>query len=864
MITALSRLATVPEQGIQKVVPQPSVAAPSPSTNPPAATLAQAAPAPAASLLAFARSIPSGRSATLAWSSTNAQTCSGAGFSASGASGSVIVSPTSTTTYGITCTGSGGAASQSVTVAVTPAPKLAVGMTVQTTGSVAMHNSPSMSAPIVVVVAPGTKGAIIGGPASSDGSTWWEVPSKSGTAAWAVQDDLMQASQAAPTVTLSASPTSIPGGQSSTLTWTSANASACRGTGKGFSPSGPSGSQGVSLNITTTFGITCTGAGGSASQSVTVAVTAASALAIGMTVAATGLIYIYPTPLPNASAIGSEAPGNQGAVINGPTSSTYTWWQVAFSDDLTGWTSQASLAAASPTAPTLTFSANPPAVALGASSTLSWSSTNATSCTGVGFSPLGASGSVAVSPTASANYSIACTGAGGLTTRSASVVVNPLPTISWKQSLPVTFNAPGTVPFGGTETRALVFMDGSLYAGIGDWEDPQLENPQTPGAQVLRLDSPTSSWVEDQDFNQPRPSQPTEKHYEAISILGTAHFDHDGGGSPITPVDVLMAGVWSFSTGLEIYEKTVTTGSVGAKGTWTDVFLEPRPNHNGQVRSFGSYTDSMTHVEMAFAGSDPYGIFSGAFDSTSKSILWGATAEAGSASLTSSASSEANSHRVMSFASCGGKLYASAYDAIAVRTDGANPSWRPIYQYSGPAIPPQSSGFRGLTCVPNLNGSGFMLIAALESNSIDIYDIPLNGSQPTIELYTSNFLSTQLEAWVGYGIAAYNNMIVYPESGTASCPDLLIGLSLVADGYASAYETYYPTPSFLVRYCNGAYDFHTIIDPSITPGPPLLATRALAVSQFNGDPAGTIYSGGYDAHNEPAHNTDWIYRGVPK
>ena len=27
--------------------------------------------------------------------------------------------------------------------------------------------------------------------------------------------------------------------------------------------------------------------------------------------------------------------------------------------------------------------------------------------------------------------------------------------------------------------------------GIGDWEDPQLKNPQTPGAQVLRLDSPT-------------------------------------------------------------------------------------------------------------------------------------------------------------------------------------------------------------------------------------------------------------------------------------------------------------------------------------------------------------------------------------
>ena len=72
---------------------------------------------------------------------------------------------------------------------------------------------------------------------------------------------------------------------------------------------------------------------------------------------------------------------------------------------------------------------------------------------------------------------------------------------------------------------------------------------------------------------------------------------------------------------------------------------------------------------MAFAGSDPYGIFSGAFNSTSNGIQWGATTEAGTASLT------ANGNRVMSFAACGGKLYASIYDAIVVRTDGANPSW---------------------------------------------------------------------------------------------------------------------------------------------------------------------------------------------
>ncbi len=294
----------------------PSNATPITTLSPPATALAIAvaqaatAPAPTATLSAFSRSIPNGQSATLMWSSTNAKTCSGTGFSASGASGSLTVTPTATTTYGIACTGSGGPASQSVTVAVTPAPKLAVGMTLQTTGSVAMHSSPSMSAPLAGAAAPGSKGRIIGGPASADGSTWWEVSYKDGLARWAVQEDLMQASaqasQSAPTVTLSASPTSIPNGLSSTLTWSSANATACSGTGKGFSPSRPSGSIAVSPGVTTPYRVTCTGAGGSASQSVRVAVTGAPTLTIGETVAAIGLLYVWSTPTPNISAIGSE------------------------------------------------------------------------------------------------------------------------------------------------------------------------------------------------------------------------------------------------------------------------------------------------------------------------------------------------------------------------------------------------------------------------------------------------------------------------------------------------------------------------------------------------------------------------------
>jgi hypothetical protein len=86
--------------------------------------------------------------------------------------------------------------------------------------------------------------------------------------------------------------------------------------------------------------------------------------------------------------------------------------------------------AASASAPTVTLSANPKSVASGGTSTLTWSSTNATSCTASN----GWSGTKAVSGTqstgtltASKTYSLMCTGAGGSATANATVTVSATP-----------------------------------------------------------------------------------------------------------------------------------------------------------------------------------------------------------------------------------------------------------------------------------------------------------------------------------------------------------------------------------------------------------------------------------------------------
>ena len=81
----------------------------------------------------------------------------------------------------------------------------------------------------------------------------------------------------APIVTLTASPTSINAGQSSTLTWSSTGATSCTASGGTFTGTKAlSSSQSVSPTASTTYTLTCTGSGGSTSKSTTVTVGSAS------------------------------------------------------------------------------------------------------------------------------------------------------------------------------------------------------------------------------------------------------------------------------------------------------------------------------------------------------------------------------------------------------------------------------------------------------------------------------------------------------------------------------------------------------------------------------------------------------------
>jgi hypothetical protein len=82
----------------------------------------------------------------------------------------------------------------------------------------------------------------------------------------------------APTVTLTASPGTVTAGGTTTLSWTTKDATSCTAGGGSWTGSPATGSGSISLVVaaTTTYTLTCTGSGGTIAQSTTVTATAAA------------------------------------------------------------------------------------------------------------------------------------------------------------------------------------------------------------------------------------------------------------------------------------------------------------------------------------------------------------------------------------------------------------------------------------------------------------------------------------------------------------------------------------------------------------------------------------------------------------
>jgi len=105
--------------------------------------------------------------------------------------------------YGVFNDASGGGwlVENSLTAAVTAPPpppgKFAINDTVQATESLNLRTSASTSASRIATLAPGTTGTVVGGPASANGYTWWQLRTSAGTG-WAVENWLAKTTTTPP------------------------------------------------------------------------------------------------------------------------------------------------------------------------------------------------------------------------------------------------------------------------------------------------------------------------------------------------------------------------------------------------------------------------------------------------------------------------------------------------------------------------------------------------------------------------------------------------------------------------------------------------------------------------------------------
>jgi RHS repeat-associated protein len=223
-----------------------------------------------------------------------------------------------------------------------------------------------------------------------------------------------------PVVSMSADPESIQIGDSATLTWDSTYADSCV-IDRDIGSVDLSGSITVSPSETTTYTITATGSGGSAMESVTVTVIYPPTVSVG---ADPEIIQIGDTTTltwDSENTDTCEIDQGIGSVdLSGSTTASpneTTTYTITATGPLSTATDSVTVTVTDPM-PTVSISADPLSIQPGETSTLSWTSGNADSCTiEPGIGSVAVNGSIPVSPTETTTYTISVTGL-GLTARS--------------------------------------------------------------------------------------------------------------------------------------------------------------------------------------------------------------------------------------------------------------------------------------------------------------------------------------------------------------------------------------------------------------------------------------------------------------
>lgn len=522
-------------------------------------------PPPPATISIFTatpNTVQTGQSVLLAWTSIGSTSCTATGGTGSDgwsgtepATGVDTVGPLNSAgvyIYTLTCTGPGGASSPtSVTVDVnsTPPPPaitaFAVAPATLQTGSSATATWSSTAATSCTAsggtsgdgwsgtLPPQSTGTSIG-PINTVGLATYMLTCTGAGGTSLPSTATVLVTQTAPPASVSkftATPTAIQVGQSAQLAWTSSNATSCNATGGTNSWGGavPTSSSGTSTGSINTVGVytyylTCTGAGGTGLPAAAiVAVTALpppvtissftatpAALQLGQSTtlawSTNGATACTASGGTGADGWGGVVAASNAGVVIGPFNSTGTYIYSLICTGPGGISAPSSLSVTvSPATPAATigsFTAAPTFVQAGQSTSLAWSSSNASSCTaGGGTGSDGWTGTVGTSSTGlsvgplstgTITYTLTCTGPGGTSAPSSvNVTVNPAVPPPPTVTLAANGANPGLVQPGATITLSWTSSNATsctASGGAGGWSGTQPTS--SAGVTVTPINTP--------------------------------------------------------------------------------------------------------------------------------------------------------------------------------------------------------------------------------------------------------------------------------------------------------------------------------------------------------------------------------------
>ncbi|MEO1575902.1 MAG: hypothetical protein AAFU65_13225, partial [Pseudomonadota bacterium] len=380
----------------------------------------------------------------------------------------------------------------------------------------------------------------------------------------------------APTVSFSASPTSVDSGGTATLTWSTTNATSCTAGGGWSGGKAVNGSETTgAITADTTFDLTCTGDGGDTTRSVTVSVNATSGPTLTFSASPDTIAFNTASQLnwvsQNADTCTASGAWSGQKVLSGSATTGNLSQTSEFVLTCTGAGGSVSrsvtVTVAAPNQPGLSFSGSPSTVMPNSEATLTWTSVNASTCTASG----GWSGNQALSGTATTgpltqatDFTLTCANANGSIARTVSIDVSTASAEKLITRFEIDDNASGA---GRPVTIGVPLGEGEVEPGTG------LVVTQTDGTILTSQWNPLASWRTD---NSQLHGALTFLVPDAGSASGTYEIRTGpaANGAPITRADVVSA---NFDATIQ-----VVTGGVTYNLSARDLLsgtVSPRLNH---------------------------------------------------------------------------------------------------------------------------------------------------------------------------------------------------------------------------------------------------------------------------------------------